>query len=98
MSEHFGDRPRFPPWRGKFTPGDVPEETGRHMFPSDPASCLSRIRELIPRAEYELALARIEQLVAAERAIARQEQDEAHARRAGALLHKPVSAEEANKL
>jgi hypothetical protein len=47
------------------------------------------------QSDYVLALARIEQLVAAERAIARQEQDEAHARQAGALLYKPISTEEA---
>jgi hypothetical protein len=48
---------------------------------------LAAIDTPLTLAEYNEAIARIEQLVAAERAIAAHEMDEAHARKAASAAH-----------
>jgi hypothetical protein len=67
------------------------------MKPSTAADCLAHIRGQITPTQYDEALARIEQLVAAERAIAAHEMDEAHAQRAQAALWRPLTAKEAGE-
>jgi hypothetical protein len=77
MNEHFGDRPQYPPWPGKYIPSHQSQQRDA-MKPSTAADCLAHIRGQITPTQYDEALARIEQLVAAQRAIAAQEMYEAH--------------------